>query len=56
MAELKPCPFCGGEFGKIILKTPITGEYRHWDNGCILSFFFINEEDIEAWNRRAYDE
>ena len=56
MAELKPCPFCGGKFGEIILRTPITGEYRHWDNGCILSFLFIGEEDIEAWNRRTYEQ
>jgi Lar family restriction alleviation protein len=57
MAELKPCPFCGGEAAVI-------------DNGCFVDvscknfhcrgwadslMFKSKEEAIEAWNRRAVD-
>ena len=60
MTELKPCPFCGEQ-----LVRDIDGNFEHPNNDCILSwldsefgaiFFANNEEDIAAWNRRAYDD
>ena len=61
MAELKPCPFCGGEAfvceylyscepGRIVM-------YGVECNGCHTTTFEGNskQEAIEAWNRRAED-
>ena len=53
MAELKPCPFCGGEAelftygdGKFLPKCSVC-----W--GMIEEWFSSEEEAAEAWNRRA---
>lgn len=63
MAELKPCPFCGG-FIEVWKHTYPSGDTyfeplgRHGDE-CILSHvlwcndFETEEELTEAWNRRA---
>ena len=56
MAELKPCPFCGGEASirKIDNVWYVVGcddcscdVGRHW--------FYTREEVVEAWNRREED-
>ena len=57
MAELKPCPFCGGEAE---LNHSITGTYfdvvckdpycRGFTRVCNYS---TEEKAIEAWNRRV---
>lgn len=55
MAELKPCPFCGGE---------ALGEERYWNSlisyrvFCTKCFsetreFDDKEQAIEAWNKRS---
>ena len=54
MAELKPCPFCGGEAK--IAETEIGGfELRCKDCPCDFGrFWFPTEiEAVEAWNRRT---
>ncbi len=63
MAELKPCPFCGGK-GKIEAENwwSATGNSKYlalcenYDNGCWgmqENWFDTLEQAIEAWNRRA---
>ena len=61
MAELKPCPFCGGE-ARIYFDPEGTKDIagRHWaynavcDRCCATSgTTFLKEKAIEAWNRRA---
>ena len=59
MAELKPCPFCGGEadcnnngfmqygWKKWAVECPMCGVVSH--------FFDTEEKAIEAWNRRVGD-
>ena len=67
MAELKPCPFCGGE-AKIVTTTEVYGlddikrKYgyvrcgKDYLNCCVIQFNeFPLDEAIEAWNRRAED-
>lgn len=57
MAELKPCPFCGGE-AKWYFKKPI-GLIGCGECGAIPFTYSANHEEdvkqkaIEAWNRRA---
>ena len=65
MAELKPCPFCGGE-AEIGFKRSC---YNHWqpegflprckDPSCIGRVYRKYQTEraaIKAWNRRAEDE
>ena len=54
MAELKPCPFCGGE----AIRSNGHGEPIIWVNhkrGCFLGELVIRDfdESVSAWNRRA---
>ena len=63
MAELKPCPFCGGSIDVWEHMYPSGDTYFEplgWHgDGCILSHvlwcndFETEEELTEAWNRRA---
>lgn len=59
MAELKPCPFCGGE-AKIHSLTDIIGCYRVRCTKCPVEFgqywFYRKADLIKAWNRRADNE
>lgn len=57
MAELKPCPFCGGmvviswNFRYEVYEVncrKCNGTYTHWF-GCL-------DEESEAWNRRTDNE
>ena len=60
MAELKPCPFCGGKARE---KVYITGTWmkRKWFYvecsvcSAKVSLSSVKEEAYEAWNRRAED-
>lgn len=63
MAELKPCPFCGGRVELMNLMTPIKMFYclNYQTCGAIVSFDnpLANRFDkakVEAWNRRATDD
>ncbi len=56
MAELKPCPFCGGEAD--CSKNVLHNNQYEWAVECIecgafTDCFATEEEAIEAWNRRA---
>ena len=63
MAELKPCPFCGG---KAVLEHEHAGagySYIRCTECRVKGLTFIrkferssDQEAIEAWNRRAEDE
>ena len=59
MAELKPCPFCGGEAFAVNFTYAITeGHWKMWSVDCPKcrcqsGDFVTKEEAIEAWNRRA---
>lgn len=57
MAELKPCPFCGGR-----ADTYCDGDcycVRCFDTRCIANdikpLYWEEDDAIEAWNRRAED-
>lgn len=60
MAELKPCPFCGGKKIDIMVYDPFYGyqgnltRHRVW---CLKCRAQVDRERvmdaIEAWNRRA---
>ena len=70
MAELKPCPFCGGKARHKAAKFNKLGAYGDkkddlkWHaiycTTCKLSqparTYFAEEEAVEAWNRRVNDE
>ena len=55
MAELKPCPFCGGK-ANIMRFSIISGAYC-FCMGCHVKMpnSLTREEAIEAWNRRSED-
>jgi Lar family restriction alleviation protein len=62
MAELKPCPFCGGKAGLISIKAFEWCDYsyiaRCENPNCEVSpgvKKLEKKEAIEAWNRRAGD-
>ena len=60
MAELKPCPFCGGE-ARPVLYHNFAGTYiRHYVRcqQCLATTDKYEKRDIaiEAWNRREEDE
>ena len=59
MAELKPCPFCGGRaFVKSSIQ-PVGFAYRVYcgNEDCKVEpqthAYFYKDQAIEAWNRRA---
>lgn len=60
MNELKSCPFCGCEEIKISTGNIYKQKISYWC--CCLncnaraSYFFDEEEAIEAWNRRVKNE
>lgn len=57
MAELKPCPFCGGE-AKYRPAGGISQDYGYvrCENLCCDQHCYLpKKEAIEAWNRRAED-
>ena len=62
MAELKPCPFCGGigvikidDFGGAMKFLPHCSNYGESCWGMQENWFNSLEEAIDAWNRRAED-
>ena len=60
MAELKPCPFCGGEADCNNAGFLKNGKPM-WATECVscgvaTGFFFFEEEAIEAWNKRTEPE
>lgn len=63
MADLKPCPFCGGEvdMNGSYWKHMITADFLCLDCGARVRLkikFVVDpiKAVIEAWNRRANDE
>ena len=65
MAELKPCPFCGGK-AEVIQTKCLTNDCTlyhvfHYELRCPIDGIRTEncrsaEEAIEAWNRRTEDE
>ena len=58
MAELKPCPFCGGEAKIKLFKSGIFKRITVYYAECAVcgnqtKVQFETEQAIEAWNRRA---
>lgn len=57
MAELKPCPFCGGR--AMLINLPYSRKIfvKCEEQCCEQNLIYkTREEAIEAWNRRANDE
>ena len=53
-AELKPCPFCGGE--PILIKNGVGNYQVACDNCEVRQYAYAHkskEDASEAWNRRA---
>ena len=58
MAELKPCPFCGGKPFIYYSGSPSNGTFAEVickECGCQTQRMLYSEA-IEAWNRRADNE
>ena len=55
-AELKTCPFCGGE-AEIFHSLFTAAEYYAMCNKCDarIGVYWTPREAVEAWNRRAKD-
>lgn len=58
--DLKPCPFCGGE-AKINRIVNTFYQYARYFSSCTRcsaesKVFETEQEAIEAWNTRAYEE
>ena len=61
MAELKPCPFCGGRADVSIDSEPVVDmDGRRWAytvvcNKCCATsgLIYRPEKAVEAWNRRV---
>jgi Lar family restriction alleviation protein len=58
MAELKPCPFCGGEAFVYYSGSPSNGSFTEVIcRECKCQTLRLRgDKAIEAWNRRAEDE
>lgn len=57
MADLKPCPFCGGKAFVYYSGSPSNGSFAEVicrECGCQTQRMLINEA-FEAWNRRVED-
>ena len=58
MAELKPCPFCGGRAFRYHRKEPFGDSYRVYcgnEDCCVqpqTHAYFKKEQAENAWNRR----
>ena len=61
MAELKPCPFCGGEADVVYIEwcachiVRCQNQYGECDVVPVTKYCCVESEAIEAWNRRAED-
>ena len=58
MAELKPCPFCGGNPFFYFFCDGFNSYNRVTCKKCVVSLTkknIIGTEAIDAWNRRAED-
>ena len=53
-AELKPCPFCGGQAKFICCNEESLQGYYRCENFCCEQSFVMTKEDAgEKWNRRT---
>lgn len=54
MADLKPCPFCGGKIIVILRDTEVTIErYKVVCGDCSAQIYRGTKREVaEAWNRR----
>lgn len=59
MSELKPCPFCGSE-ANMLGDYDYSNYHANCTNdecGCYwVACYETEQEAIEAWNRRAYED
>lgn len=59
MSELKPCPFCGADYGFLeIIKCGVTGSSHVYAVMCCecggrSGRAETKDDAVEAWNRRA---
>lgn len=56
MADLKPCPFCGGE-AIVDMDEDWYWDWHAWcfNCNCDIGHYATKKEAIEAWNRRVGD-